>query len=158
MEPGERPPWPTGRSRRERASALPPPHSWNLRRLVSCTSGFITHSNSPPLESNVPFCRLCSLSVKRGPISCGVRRGARRAAVEALSVGASGGASAGALPACLPLPPRPQPPAPAADRRQRPSRQASTQQHPTAPTCSRARTVATFSFFPFSFFCRSSKM
>jgi hypothetical protein len=29
-----------------------------------------THSSSPCLESKVPFCRLTSLSVKRGPHSC----------------------------------------------------------------------------------------
>lgn len=45
------------------------PHKWNRRRLVSI-SFLCTHSNSPYLLSNVPFCRLSSLSVKRGPSSC----------------------------------------------------------------------------------------
>lgn len=49
-------------------------HSCIFFRVVSVSPGFSSHSNSPPLLSNVPFCRLCSLSVNRGPISCGHTR------------------------------------------------------------------------------------
>lgn len=45
-------------------------HKKKRRLLVSIVLWLCTHSYSPPLLSNVPFCKLNSFSVKRGPSSC----------------------------------------------------------------------------------------
>lgn len=44
-------------------------HKWKRLRLVSI-SDLCTHSYSPNFESKVPFCKVCSFKVKRGPNSC----------------------------------------------------------------------------------------
>lgn len=48
-----------------------PHHRLKRRRVAVLSFLAVSHSNSPPLESKVPFCRLCSRSAKRGPSSCG---------------------------------------------------------------------------------------